>query len=67
MQGYLLLSVAADAGKMDEVDRLLSQGVDVNAFGDTCGAARPGVNAVLAYLANSSRTSDTCGMQPLTQ
>ena len=33
LQGKLLLSVAADAGRMDEVDRLLSQGVDVNAYG----------------------------------
>ena len=31
MQGRLLLSVAADAGNMDEVDRLLSRGIDVNA------------------------------------
>ena len=35
MQGRLLLCVAADAGKMDVVDRLLSQGTDVNAYGLT--------------------------------
>ena len=39
MQGELLLCVAADAGKMDEVDRLLSQGVDVNAYGPMHGTS----------------------------
>ena len=55
MQGYLLLCVAADAEKMDVVDRLLSQGVDVNAYGRT-SSVHPEVDAMLARLADSSQS-----------
>ena len=48
MQGKLLLSVAADAGKMDEVDWLLSQGVDVNAFGYFHGSEYSEVDRLLS-------------------
>lgn len=47
MQGRLLLSVAAEAGKMDEVDRLLAQGVDMNAYGLIDGPWGSEVDAVL--------------------
>ena len=52
IQGYLLLCLAADAGKSDEVDTLLSQGVDVNAYGLVHGSEWWGseVNAMLDVL-----------------
>ena len=67
MQGKLLLSVAADAGKMDEVNRLLSQGVDVNARGSICGRHGFEVIAMLATFADGRHIFYTCNLQPFMQ
>ena len=53
-QGYLLLSVAADAHQVGEVARLLSRGVDVNAYGRFRRRFGVEVNAMLAHVGQQS-------------
>ena len=55
MQGKLLLSAAADAGNMGEVNRLLSEGVDVNAYGLVRGAWGGAVGVLRGFLHGTLR------------